>query len=354
MASDSTFASKDPARPSSSTSELFGGLYARGDVAAAVSDEAWLQAMLDVEAALGGEALRAQDIDIAALGRDAADHASPVVPLAKIFSQSHAGATSQDILDTAMMLIAKRALEPLLRDGAAAADAARVLADAHRDTPIMGRTLLQDAVPTSFGLKAAGWMIAIDEALAELRDVPLAVQMGGPVGHRDPTVGLEVARKLGLLEPVLPWHTDRVRPVRLACALGLLAGALAKVARDVTLLGDVREGVAGRGSSSAMGHKRNPVAAVSVLACTRRLPGLVSTMLAAMEQEHERAAGALQAEWGTMTDLLRLTGSAAAWGRDLLEHLEVDAAAMRAGAGEGPDLGASSQLIDRALNAHRA
>src|SRR5207247_1895844 len=258
-------------RPSSSTSGLFGGLYARGAVADAVSDDAWLQAMLDVEAALGGQALRAQDFDIAQLGRDAAEHASPVVPLAKRFEDTHAGATSQDILDTAMMLVARRALDPLVRDGAAAADAAAALADAHRDTAIMGRTLLQDAVATSFGLKAAGWMTAIDEALGELRAAPLAVQMGGPVGHRDPAVAAEVARQLGLVGPLRPWHTDRFRPVRLACALGLLAGALAKVARDVTLLETVREGVAGRGASSAMPHKRNPVAAVSVLACARRV-----------------------------------------------------------------------------------
>ena len=353
MGTDSTSGFKATEKPSSSTSELFGGLYARGDAGAQVSDEAWLQAMLDVEAALGGEALRAQDFDIAQLGRDASDHASPVVPLAKRFEDTHVGATSQDILDTAMMLVAKRALEPLVRDAGAAADAAAALADAHRDTPIMGRTLLQEALATSFGLKAAGWMTAIDEAMADVRAAPLAVQMGGPVGHRDPAVAADVARKLGLAEPVLPWHTDRVRPARLACALGLLAGALAKVARDVTLLDTVREGVAGRGASSAMPHKRNPVAAVSVLACARRVPGLVATMLAAMEQEHERAAGAWQAEWGTMTDLLRLTGSAAAWARDLLEHLEVDAGAMRAVAGEAPDLGASSQLIDRALEAHR-
>ncbi len=108
------------------------------------------------------------------------------------------------------------------------------------------------------------------------------------------------------------------------------------------------------GGSSAMAHKRNPVAAVSVLACTRRVPGLVATQLAAMEQEHERAAGAWQAEWGTMTDLLRLTGSATAWARDLLEHLEVDAAAMRERAGAAPDLGAAGELVDRALAAHRA
>ena len=218
----------------------------------------------------------------------------------------------------------------------------------------MGRTLLQDAVPTSFGLIAAGWMTGIDEACRELRAVPLAVQMGGPVGHRDPAVAADVARRLGLGEPVLPWHTDRVRPARLACSLGVLSGALAKVARDITLSAFLREGVPGRGGSSAMAHKRNPVAAVSTLACTRRVPGLVATMLACMEQEHERAAGAWQAEWGTLTELLRLTGSAAAWARDLLEHLEVDAEAMRAGAGETPDLGGSNALIDRALEAHSA
>jgi 3-carboxy-cis,cis-muconate cycloisomerase len=347
MATDSTSESRASARLSSSTSELFGGLYARGEVAAAVSDEAWVQAMLDVEAALGGEQRSARDVDIAQLGRDAADHASAVVPLAKLFPETHAGATSQDIIDTAMMLVAKRALAPLVRDVAAAADAAAALADAHRSTAVMGRTLLQDALPISFGLKAAGWMTGIDEALAEVRRAPLAVQMGGPVGHRDPAVAEQVARALGLAEPVLPWHTNRVRPAQLACALGLLAGALSKPARDVTLLDTVREGVPGRGASSAIAHKRNPVAAVSVLACTKRVPGLVSTMLACMEQEHERAAGAWQAEWGTMTDLLRLTGSAAAWARDLLEHLAVDAPPMDA------DLGASSELIDRALEAHR-
>lgn len=353
MATDSTSGSRARARPSSSTSDLFGGIYARGAVAGAVGDDGWLQAMLDVEAALGGEALRAQDVDVAELGREAAEHASPVVPLAGRFPDTHAGATSQDILDTAMMLVAKRALEPLLGDARAAADAAAVLAEAHRDTAIMGRTLLQDALPTSFGLKAAGWMAAIDEAAAALAAAPLTVQMGGPVGHRDPAAAVVVARALGLAEPLLPWHTNRLRPATLSAALGALAGVLGKVARDVTLLPQVRDGVEGRGGSSAMAHKRNPVAAVSVLACTRRVPGLVATMFAAMEQEHERAAGAWQAEWGTLTDLLRLTGSATAWARDLLEHIEVDAGAMRAGAGEAPDLGASARLIDRALEAHR-
>jgi 3-carboxy-cis,cis-muconate cycloisomerase len=308
--------------------------------------------MLDVEGALGGPPMFAREIDLPELSREAAEHASAAVPLAKRFAATHAGATSQDVIDTAMMLVAHRALALLLADARAAADAAGALARRHRDTPIMGRTLLQDALPTSFGLRAAGWMTALDSAIAELRDVPLAVQMGGPVGTRDPATATVVARRLGLAEPILPWHTDRTRPARLACGLGLLAGALSKPARDVTLSPELREGVPGRGASSAMAHKHNPVAAVSVLACTRRVPGLVATILAGMEQELERAAGGWQAEWGTMSELLRLTGSAAAWGRDLLGHLEVDADAMRRSAGGAPDLGAALVLVDRALEAH--
>jgi 3-carboxy-cis,cis-muconate cycloisomerase len=138
-----------------------------------------------------------------------------------------------------------------------------------------------------------------------------------------------------MVHPATPWHTNRVRIARIAAALGVLTGALGKVARDVTLLaqgevGEVREGgPPGRGGSSAMAHKRNPVAAVSVLACTRRVPGLVTTILVNMEHEHERAAGAWQAEWGTLSELLSLTGSAAAWAADLLTNLEVDTDRMR-------------------------
>lgn len=334
-------------------SELWGGIYARGPVARAVSDAAWVQSMLDVEAALGGGQLSAEDVDVAELGREAAEHASPVVPLAQRFAATHEGATSQDVLDTAMMLVAKRARAPLLEDARAGSAAAARLADAHRATPIMGRTLLQPAVPTSFGLRAAGWMIAIDLAADALEAAALPVQMGGPVGHRDPAVAADVAHTLGLVEPVLAWHTNRLPVVALASALGALAGTLGKIGRDVTLTPELREGVAGRGRSTAMAHKRNPVAAISILACSRRVPGLVATMFAAMEQEHERAAGAWQAEWGTISELFRLTGSAAAWGRDLLEHLQVDADAMRAGAGEAADLGHAAELIDRALAARR-
>ncbi len=214
MATDSTSASKAQTKPSSSTSELFGGLYARGGVTEAVCDAAWLRAMLDVEVALAratgapdvAERIAALELDVAEIGRLGAAHASPVVPLAGILREragaaAHDGATSQDVLDTALMLVARRALAPLLDDAAAAADGAADLAARHRDLPIIGRTLLQHALPTSFGLKAAGWMTGIDEAIAgsrAVREHTLAVQMGGPVGQRDPAVAAAVAAELGL------------------------------------------------------------------------------------------------------------------------------------------------------------
>lgn len=373
---------------------LFGGIYARGDVAAQVSDRAWLQAMLDVEAALAracaaeglipglaadeiASACRAEAFDIAALGRAAADSATPVVALVKALRAAvseparehvHVGATSQDISDTACMLVARRALGPLLKDAAAAAEAAAELARAHRDTPMIGRTLLQEAMPITFGLRAAGWLVGLDDGrrrLAGVDDTELAVQMGGPVGARAPDVAARVAAELELIAPVMPWQAIRVRPVALACALGAFCGVLAKIARDVTLLaqqeeGEVQEGGGPeRGGSSAMAHKRNPVGAVSVLACAKRTPGLVATALAAMEQEHERAAGAWQAEWGTYTELLRLTGSATAWARELLENLIVHPDLMQANlagapTGDQPVGAGAGELVDRALEAHRS
>jgi 3-carboxy-cis,cis-muconate cycloisomerase len=373
---------------------LFGGIYARGAVAAEVSDRAWLQAMLDVEAALAracateglipglaadeiAGACQAERFDIAQLGRDAADSATPVVALVKALRAAvpeparahvHVGATSQDISDTATMLIARRALVPLLADARAAADATAELARVHRDTPMIGRTLLQEAVPTTFGVRAAGWLTGVDEGrrrLRQVRDSDLAVQMGGPVGARAPAVAGHVAAELGLAEPVMPWHAIRLRPVTLASALGAFCGVLAKIARDVTLLaqqeeGEVQEGGGPeRGGSSAMAHKRNPVGAVSVLACAKRTPGLVATALAAMEQEHERAAGAWQAEWGTYTELLALTGSATAWARELLENLIVHPDLMQANlagapTGDQPIPEGAGELVDRALEAHRA
>jgi 3-carboxy-cis,cis-muconate cycloisomerase len=242
------------------------------------------------------------------------------------------------------MLVARRALEPLLDDLEAAAEAAARLAGEHRETVMAGRTLLQQALPIAFGLKAAGWLVGLDEARARLREVldtRLAAQLGGAAGTLASldTAGPEVvtlfAEELGLDEPVLAWHTIRTRPAELAGALGAAAGVIAKVGRDVVLMaqtevGEVREGVPGRGGSSTLPHKRNPVAAISAVASAARAPGLVASLLSAMAHEHERAAGPWHAEWRPFCELLEAVGSAAAWLRDCLEHLEVDAERMRA------------------------
>src|SRR4051812_26837950 len=349
MATRSTCTSRGRTKLSSSTSEgLFSGLFARGRVAAEVSDRAWLQAMLDFEAALAravapedaGEAIAAacvaEGFDVEEIGRTAADTATPVPGLlaalrAKLPDEAaahvHRGATSQDVVDTAAMLVSRRALVPLLEDLATAADACAALAERFRDTPMAGRTLLQQALPTTFGLKAAGWLSGLDEAhleLASVRSNGLALQLGGAVGtlaslgDEGPAAVKKMARALELAPPPLPWHTQRTRPARLACTLGEAAGVMAKIALDVELLaqtevGELAEGGGeGRGGSSTLPHKRNPVGAVAVRACAARVPGLVATMLASMAQEHERAAGAWQAEPETLSELLRLTGSAAA------------------------------------------
>jgi 3-carboxy-cis,cis-muconate cycloisomerase len=254
----------------------------------------------------------------------------------------HRGATSQDVLDTAAMLVARRALAPLLTDLDAAADACAALAERHRDTLQIARTLLQQALPTTFGLTAAGWLTGLDEAasaLREIRERTLAVQLGGAagtlasLGERGVEVAARLAQRLELGEATLPWQSNRMRPALLAGALGACCGVAGKIGTDVVLLAqtEVAEVVEGTsGGSSTLPHKRNPVAAVAARACATRAPGLVATMLAAMEGEHQRAAGAWQAEAETLSELLGLTGSAVAAVRSLLEGLEVDAERMRA------------------------
>jgi 3-carboxy-cis,cis-muconate cycloisomerase len=359
---------------------LFAGIFGRGGVD--TGDEAWLQAMLDTEAALAraleraglaepgaGAAVtavaQADAFDAGELGRKAALTGNPVPALVRELSAMvppaaagavHQGATSQDIIDTAAMLLVREALSAVAADLSAAASAAAGLAMAHRDTVMIGRTLLQQAVPITFGLVAAGWLTGLDdarEALARVRAGRLAVQFGGAAGTLASLggAGVRVARlladELGLAVPVLPWHTDRLRVLDIAGSCGGAAGALGKAARDITLLAqsevaEVREGEglgtgglgtggygATRGGSSAMPHKRNPVGAVALLGCTRQVPGLLATLAAAAEQEHQRAAGAWHAEWEPLSDLLRLTGSAASWGAELLAGLEVDPARMR-------------------------
>jgi 3-carboxy-cis,cis-muconate cycloisomerase len=381
---------------------LFGGVFARGD--ADTSDGAWLQAMLDAEAGLAraveraglasagsGEAVtavaQAANFQIGELGELAALTGNPVPALARALARRvpqtavgavHRGATSQDIMDTAAMLLASRAISVMLADLARAAGAAAGLAGTHQSTIMIGRTLLQQAVPVTFGLVAAGWLTGLDEAregLAEVGTRRLAVQFGGAagtlasLGDDGPRVAALLAEELGLALPVLPWHTDRLRVIDLAAALARVTAALGKIARDVTLLaqsevGEVSEGssdvaaggpqgnhagpvapdpaaaVSGsrRGGSSAMRHKHNPVAAIAILGCTRQAPGLLATLVACAEQEHQRAAGAWHAEWEPLTALLRLTGSAASWSADLLSGLTVDASRMAANLAATNDL----------------
>jgi 3-carboxy-cis,cis-muconate cycloisomerase len=279
------------------------------------------------------------------------------VPQAAV-SAVHRGATSEDIVDASVMLLAKRAIDVMQADLARAADAAAGLAAAHRTSIMIGRTLLQQAVPVTFGLVAAGWLTSVDEARGGLDSVGprLAVQFGGAagtlasLGEAGQRVAALLAGELDLAVPVLPWHTDRLRILDLGAALARVAGALGKIARDVTLLaqsevGEVSEGGpeqargaaphAGaasprRGGSSAMPHKRNPVAAIAILGCTRQVPGLLATLAMATEQELQRAAGAWHAEWEPLTALLRLTGSASSWAAELLPGLVVDTSRMAA------------------------
>ncbi|MBB4918548.1 3-carboxy-cis,cis-muconate cycloisomerase [Streptosporangium saharense] len=377
---------------SSARHGLFSGMFARGGATPEVSDAAWLAAMLDVEAALATaqakaglvpweaasavrEACEPEHFDLAELGRAAVPTGNPVIPLVAALRERvgpevrrfvHYGATSQDVNDTASMLVASRALAPLTADLSACAGACARLAVEHRDTVMAGRTILQHAVPITFGLKAAGWLSAVNHGLAGLSDLQLPVQYGGAAGTlavlrgRGHEVLPYLAAELELVEPVLPWHTDRTPIARLACALGTAAGTLGKIATDVKLLSqpEVAEAAEasapGRGGSSTMPHKRNPVGAMSALACVQRVPGLVATALGGMLHEHERAAGLWQAEWETLSDLLRLTGSAAAWLREALEGMTVDAGRMRANLGATRGLMMAEHVVVKLGGAPRA
>jgi len=396
-------------RPSSSTSDgagptadpptadrLFAGVYSTPGTTEQTGDDAWLRAMLDVEAALAtagsrvglipAEAARTiaaactpDRFDVTGLARGAAAEATPVIPLVarlrslvpqEVAPFVHLAATSQDVLDTAAMLIAVRALAPILADVGEVAGLLAGLAREHRDTPQTGRTLLQYAVPTTYGAACAARLVGIDEARAGLARIArdrLAVQLGGaagtlaPAGESGTRLLGEFAAELGLAEPVTPWHTTRGRVAELAAGIGVLAGELAAAAQDVVLLaaGGVGEvATASPGGSSAMPHKRNPSAAVLALACAHRVPGLVSTVLAGMPQELQRSAGRWQAEWGTLVDLLRLLGATAAHVRACYDGLQVDTAAMRAnlqdlvGPGGTVGLGSAGAFVDRALAAH--
>jgi 3-carboxy-cis,cis-muconate cycloisomerase len=236
------------------------------------------------------------------------------------------------------MLLTKRALDLILTETEAIAAALAGLAEGFRDTPIAGRTLLQQALPTTFGLKAAGWLVSVLGArrrLLEVREGGLAAQLGGAagtlasLGDSGAEVLKEFARELELAEPVVPWHTDRSRIAEIGGALSLLSGALGKISLDIILmaqteLGEVSEPTgAGRGGSSTLPHKRNPILSVTAAAGARRVQDLSRTLQAAMVGEHERAAGAWHSEWEALSDALALTGGAAAAVREVTEGLEV-------------------------------
>ncbi|MGH9043438.1 MAG: 3-carboxy-cis,cis-muconate cycloisomerase [Acidimicrobiales bacterium] len=351
--------------------DLAGGLFAPIVVPVALieatSERAFLQALLDAEAALAQaeeevgilppgtaaaitQACHADLFDLDELGSAARLGGNPAIPLVSALRRVlkdnsdwvHFGATSQDIIDTASMLVAKRATALIETDLAVACDACASLCERHRSTLMVGRTLLQHALPITFGLKAAGWLVAATEcrALLGLARKRLAVQLGGAagtlasLGDQGTEVISAMARSLELGEPVLPWHTNRTTVAELASCLGILAGVGAKISKDVALMmqTEVREafepGAPGRGGSSTLPQKRNPVAAAAVASAHRRSSALVSVILSAMDDEHERALGGWQAEWETMVQLLRLCGGAISHVCDTLGGLEVDTHAM--------------------------
>lgn len=352
------------------------------EVEAAVCDQAWLQAMLDAEAALARTqaalgtvptsaaetitaAARAERLDLRALALAARETANPVVGLVQALTREvaatdpaaaeyvHRGSTSQDVLDTGAMLVATRALRIVRADLARTAEALAVLAAQHRNTVLAGRTLALQAVPTTFGLKAAGWrqlVLDADRRLGRVLGTGLPVALGGAAGTLagyleyarldgtgeplDPGDYLDrlvagFAAETGLGIPVLPWHALRTPIADLASALAFTAGALGKMAVDVqtlsrTEVGEVAEPTAtGRGGSSAMPHKRNPVLATLIRSAALQVPVLATGLTQCLLSEDERSAGVWQAEWQLLREALRLTGGAARTAVELSEGLEV-------------------------------
>jgi 3-carboxy-cis,cis-muconate cycloisomerase len=349
---------------------LLSPIFESAVVRAIFSDRAMLQAMLDFEAALAGaeadagvipakaapairRACQAENYDIAAIGAAAALSGAIAVPLVKALTERvseeasgyvHWGATSQDAIDTAFMLCAKRGLSLLSAELRKAMLAAIALAEKHRGALMAGRTLLQQALPITFGHKAAVWLSGLCRARSAIRAAArecLAVQFGGAAGTLAALGGEGVkvrAALAGILElpdPGGTWHAERSRIFGIAAALAQASGAAAKIATDIALLmqsevGEAFEPAAeGKGGSSAMPHKRNPVGSIAIRANHRRVGGLIATMTLALDGEHERAAGAWAAEWQTMRDLFRLAAGSVERLADMLTGLEVDTRRMR-------------------------
>lgn len=345
----------------------FAALLVPDDLAEATSDRAWLEAMLDFECALANAEAVAGVIpadaasaiaeacepdrfdvhDLAVQGRSAGNPAEPLVralraavaPEGRDFV--HWGATSQDTVDTAAMLVSRRALGLIVDDVDRLAASCAALAREHRETIMAGRTLLQQAVPTTFGLKAAGWLVAVLQARDGLlrANASLALQLGGAagtlasLGEHGPAVAEQLAAQLGLGEPPLPWHGNRVRVADLGAALAVGAGVAAKIGTDVALLqqtevAEVRD--PGSGGSSTMPQKQNPVASAVAAACARQVNAHASVLLGSLVGEHERPVGAWHAEWSALSQALALAGGAVAAVARLTEEIQIDAERMRA------------------------
>jgi 3-carboxy-cis,cis-muconate cycloisomerase len=338
------------------------------------SDRARLQGILDFEAALARAQARAGIMPAAAAeviagqcraelfdtdrlsqataiaGNSAIPIVSELTRLVTIMNPAagsyvHFGATSQDAMDTGLVLQLRQGLELIDADARQLCAALAKIAAEHKETVIAGRTWLQHAAPTTFGLKVAGWLCAVArhlERVRALRPRALVLQFGGAVGtlaalgdRAERTASL-LAEELGLAPAELPWHSQRDRLAEVSVTLGLVVGSLGKMARDISLMcqpeiAEVAEPVApGRGGSSSMPQKRNPIGCAAVLATATRLPALVSAMLLAMTQEHERGLGGWQAEWETVPEIFLLTAGALSQMRQIIEGLRIDTSRMLA------------------------
>jgi 3-carboxy-cis,cis-muconate cycloisomerase len=359
----------NPLAPSSLLTPLLSSAAMR----AILDDRARLQRMLDVivalaraEAAVGvipalasdqiANAAKAERYDLKALGEEAVAAGNIAVPLISALTAEVAksdaaaagfvqwGATSQDIIDSALVLELRAAIDALNADLNRAIDGFTTLAGRHRRTPAVGRTGMLHALPMPFGLKLAGYAAALSrsrERLRRLRREGLMLQLGGAVGTLATLgeKGLDVSERLAALLdlslPEAPWHSHRDRLAEVASALAILTGTCGKIARDVSLLmqTDVAEAfepaAPGGGGSSIMPHKRNPTAAATALAAATIAPNLLATILAAQVQEHERALGGWQAEWPTFPALTLVTSGAVNAIADIAQGLEVDSERMR-------------------------
>jgi 3-carboxy-cis,cis-muconate cycloisomerase len=358
---------------STSLSPLLAPMLSSAAMRAVCDDVACLQNMLDFEAALARAeaatgvipagaagpvttACRAEAFDVNALAEAATRSGNLAIPLVKALTAAvarvdaeaaryvHWGATSQDVIDTAGMLTLRAGIDALLPDLDRAIAGFAKLARQHRNTPAVARTWLQHALPMPFGLKLAEYAAALDRSrarLQRLRREGLALQFGGAagtlaaLGDKGLLVAERLAGELGLALPEAPWHTHRDRVAEPASVLAIVAGSCGKIARDVSLLmqTDVAEAFEpsgeGRGGSSTMPHKRNPVAAATAIAAATMAPNLAATIFAAQVHDHERSAGPWHAEWPTLPSLLLVTSGALAAIVDIAEGLEVDSARMR-------------------------